>query len=369
MTTSIVAFEMALIRGDLSGLSTEEKLSYYKKVCESLRLNPLTKPFEFIKMNGKEVMYATKNCGDQLRERDSISLQISSREKIGDVYVVTARAKTKEGREDESTGAVTISGLRGEALANAYMKCETKAKRRVTLSICGLGMLDESEVIDIPRTAKEVHESSRQVFENRVASKITEVSNGAPSGDNQEVHSDDSGPGEYRIKFGKEKGKALKDFSKEALSELVKKARTWFRGEHKAHPTVQGFILQADLYLRDLDSLSQSREPPVDEEEVDSGPSFEDDDPTASWVVPQLPPIPVVALGVEIKGNGDLPAPKQRRSLASPNDVRDLMQAVTDKNVSQRLLMNYIRDQGATVHELPNDVMTNCYTWLSNQGV
>ena len=26
------------------------------------------------------------------------------------------------------------------------MKCETKAKRRVTLSICGLGMLDETEV-------------------------------------------------------------------------------------------------------------------------------------------------------------------------------------------------------------------------------
>jgi hypothetical protein len=26
------------------------------------------------------------------------------------------------------------------------MKCETKAKRRVTLSICGLGMLDEAEL-------------------------------------------------------------------------------------------------------------------------------------------------------------------------------------------------------------------------------
>jgi hypothetical protein len=30
------------------------------------------------------------------------------------------------------------------------MKAETKAKRRVTLSICGLGMLDETEVADIP---------------------------------------------------------------------------------------------------------------------------------------------------------------------------------------------------------------------------
>lgn len=50
------------------------------------------------------------------------------------------------GRQDESIGAVPIAALKGEALANAMMKCETKAKRRVTLSICGLGMLDETEV-------------------------------------------------------------------------------------------------------------------------------------------------------------------------------------------------------------------------------
>ena len=30
------------------------------------------------------------------------------------------------------------------------MKSETKAKRRVTLSLCGLGMLDETEIETIP---------------------------------------------------------------------------------------------------------------------------------------------------------------------------------------------------------------------------
>ena len=30
------------------------------------------------------------------------------------------------------------------------MKAETKAKRRATLSICGLGMLDETEIETIP---------------------------------------------------------------------------------------------------------------------------------------------------------------------------------------------------------------------------
>jgi hypothetical protein len=35
-------------------------------------------------------------------------------------------------------------------LANALMKAETKSKRRVTLSICGLGFLDETEADSIP---------------------------------------------------------------------------------------------------------------------------------------------------------------------------------------------------------------------------
>jgi hypothetical protein len=56
----------------------------------------------------------------------------------------------KHGRTDIARGAVNISGLKGEMLANAMMKAETKAKRRATLSICGLGLLDEVEVETIP---------------------------------------------------------------------------------------------------------------------------------------------------------------------------------------------------------------------------
>ena len=42
------------------------------------------------------------------------------------------------------------------ALANAIMKAETKAKRRVTLSICGLGMLDETELETIKDYSEEI---------------------------------------------------------------------------------------------------------------------------------------------------------------------------------------------------------------------
>jgi len=141
--------EDVLINGNLATLSPDDRVSYYKNVCETLGLNPLTKPFDYITLNNKLTLYARKDATDQLRSIYKISIQISARDSIDGVYVVTARAKSPDGREDESTGAVTITGLKGESLANAYMKAETKAKRRVTLSICGLGLLDETEVESI----------------------------------------------------------------------------------------------------------------------------------------------------------------------------------------------------------------------------
>lgn len=138
--------EKVLLEGDLSNLTPAERLSYVNKVCESLRLNPLTKPFDYIKLNGKLVLYAKKDATEQLRKLNGVSINIISREKLDDVYIVVARATDKEGRTDEAIGAVSIAGLKSHDLANAIMKAETKAKRRVTLSICGLGILDESEL-------------------------------------------------------------------------------------------------------------------------------------------------------------------------------------------------------------------------------
>jgi hypothetical protein len=152
--------EAVLIRGDLGSLSDGERVQYNHRVCESLGLNPLTRPLEYIKLNGRIVLYAKKDATDQLRKNQRVSLAVVSRETIADVFVVTARASTPEGRTDESVGAVSIAALKGEALANAMMKAETKAKRRVTLSICGLGMLDETEVETIPNR-EPVRETSR----------------------------------------------------------------------------------------------------------------------------------------------------------------------------------------------------------------
>ncbi len=149
------AYETTLITGDLSKLPPEERLSYYKHVCTSLGLNPLTQPFAYITLNGKLQLYARKDCTEQLRNLHSVSVKIIARELVEDCYIVTSNARMASGREDESIGAVSIMGLKGEARANAMMKAETKSKRRVTLSICGLGMLDETEVETIPNAYRD----------------------------------------------------------------------------------------------------------------------------------------------------------------------------------------------------------------------
>ncbi len=142
--------EKVIAEGDLSKLSSQERISYYNKVCESLNLNPLTRPFEYIKLNGKLTFYARKDCTEQLRKNNKVSITKMENKTIEGVYVVTVYARSMDGQEDVSTGAVTIKGLQGDALANAFLKAETKAKRRVTLSICGLGFTDESEIETIP---------------------------------------------------------------------------------------------------------------------------------------------------------------------------------------------------------------------------
>jgi hypothetical protein len=137
-------------KGDISDLTPQHKAQYYSQLCQRVGLDPATTPFLPLKLNGKEILYATKGAAEQLRNVHKISLSIVARERIEDVYQVTARATAPDGRTDESVGAVTIAGLKGDALANALMKAETKSKRRVTLSIVGLGMLDESELEMVP---------------------------------------------------------------------------------------------------------------------------------------------------------------------------------------------------------------------------
>lgn len=139
-----------IVNGDVSKLSGEQQAEYYTRTCESLGLNPLTKPFDYITLNGKRVLYAKKDATEQLRKINGVSVLNMDSKQIGDVWITQVSVSDRSGRVDMATGAVSIKGLAGDALANAVMKAETKAKRRATLSVCGLGVLDETELETIP---------------------------------------------------------------------------------------------------------------------------------------------------------------------------------------------------------------------------
>lgn len=158
--------ENVVIKNDLKDLTAEEKINYYNSVCSSLGLNPLTQPLGYIPLNGKLTLYAKRDCTDQLRRIHNVSIVITSRTLDGDIYSVTAQASIGN-RTDESIGAVSLGTTKGDARANLLMKAETKAKRRATLSICGLGLLDETEV-------ESIHESSDVKPSTQVAPKKTQ---------------------------------------------------------------------------------------------------------------------------------------------------------------------------------------------------
>lgn len=136
--------------GNLEQLSGQQLASYYLATCESLGLNPLTRPFDLIKLDGKLTMYARKDATDQIRALRGVSVtKIEQRIEEG-MFVVTVTVQDRTGRTDQDIGAVPLANLSGVARANAMMKAITKAKRRATLAICGLGMLDETETETIP---------------------------------------------------------------------------------------------------------------------------------------------------------------------------------------------------------------------------
>ncbi len=176
-TLSYEILESLVINGDLSKLDPKQKVQYYQQYCVTLGLNPVTQPFSILKLNGKEKLYCGREGTAQLSKVHDVSHDIVSTEKMDGVYIVKAKATTGT-RHTTSTGVVTIENLKGEALCNAFMKAETKAKRRATLDLLGLGMLDETEVetiqnaktedVNFTDVTNQLDKSEDETLENKV---------------------------------------------------------------------------------------------------------------------------------------------------------------------------------------------------------
>jgi hypothetical protein len=147
--------ESIVMNGDLSKLQPAQKVAYYNYRCSQAGLDPAAKPFDLLKLNGKEILYANAQCTQQLCAIHKLSTQVTHREKMDDIYLVSVRVTGADGRLSENQGAVAVAHLKGDALANAVLKATTKAIRRAVLAHCGLGMLDETEAETIPNARME----------------------------------------------------------------------------------------------------------------------------------------------------------------------------------------------------------------------
>ena len=149
--------EKVILNADLSSLTGEQRVNYYMQVCNQYGLDAFTRPFEYIKLNNKLTLYATKACAAALIELKSISTRIVSQEQFQDVFVVTCEATRKDENGNtqvaQDIGVVPIANLKGDQLGNAMMKASTKAKRRTVLNMAGLGQTDETEIQSIANTS------------------------------------------------------------------------------------------------------------------------------------------------------------------------------------------------------------------------
>ena len=141
---------LVVTTGDCSRLTPAQKVAYYRNRCEVAGLDERTAPFQFIPAGGKLILYATKAASEQLVLKHRLKVEVLSQETDKDIRVVTVRVTAPDGRQTDDIGCVTVGKAIGDALCNALMKAVTKAKRRAVLSICGLGMLDETEIETIP---------------------------------------------------------------------------------------------------------------------------------------------------------------------------------------------------------------------------
>lgn len=152
--------------GDLAQLTNEQRVGYYLDICQSLGLNPRTRPFDWIEFYDPETktkkltLYPNKSCAEQLRRQHQISVRVVRRELIGGdtqepMFVVEVEGTTPTGRMGTASKYVPLSGmnrqtnqryrLTGERLANAYAKAETSAMRRLAFSMVGMASPPERD--------------------------------------------------------------------------------------------------------------------------------------------------------------------------------------------------------------------------------
>ena len=256
------AIEQVLIQGNLNPLTVPQRIEYYNKVCQSIKLNPLTRPFEYLAFQGRLILYATKNCAEQLRMNFKIGITKIERCPLAEamktgVYWAIAYGVDPSGRTDEAMGVLSILGLKGVDLSNAIMKCETKAKRRLSLSMAGLSVIDESEIDHL--------KGARRVGEDYQSLRIT-------PNDGIAIEDMRLTDPEYRIPhgWGDFGGLYLHEVPTDKLKDLHEVTSIKIKKAEEAGKAVAKrwteFVAAVDEYIGELENQPIDQDRPVEEE-------------------------------------------------------------------------------------------------------
>lgn len=147
------ALEHVLATGDLAQFAPKQRIAYYLHICHRLGIASESRPFDWLTLDGKLVLYPNKSCTEQLRRQHQISVKLTRREIVGDLYVVEVEGSRPNGQTDFASKYVPLrdgrgNRLAGRDLANAFAKCETGAKRRLTLSMIGLAAVPDLDDVE-----------------------------------------------------------------------------------------------------------------------------------------------------------------------------------------------------------------------------
>ncbi len=178
--------EPLVVTGELIFLTPPERIQFYVQTCESMGLNPFTRPLQFfeqIDRNGKRnlILYALRSACVQLCKFHDLTVSLSEAMFSHDAVMFTATVRSNlVKREDSAVGATSLKGLEGKEYADAIMAAQTKAKRRAILDFVGSGLLDESEVEGMRGATIEVTENDLKDY-TPIAQAPSPVSAEAPA--------------------------------------------------------------------------------------------------------------------------------------------------------------------------------------------
>jgi hypothetical protein len=130
-------FLRRLATGNVNLTRADEQQACAEALVQQLGLRMSSMPIKFLKTRNGEIQ-------PYLTASGAADIMISTGASVTDVQMTTVHGcaicrstiLTRDNRTGVATGAVALDGLRGEALANAFMKAETKSVRRNVLRTC-----------------------------------------------------------------------------------------------------------------------------------------------------------------------------------------------------------------------------------------